>query len=286
MNFKYRMHDPRIGRFFAVDPLATKYPHNSPYAFSENSMLAFIELEGLEIYYAADGTLLGQVGENTHVFLVNKDVTNDMAIEQIDKMNNGAYTQDEWNYITSRKTTDTGMDVKEIRMRAFMTTIRQAEHGNKPDGEPLGYDVNFGGGTFDDFSTHPNNAVTKWGRTSTAAGAYQILHGRWKSVGGRLGIKDFTPRSQDRIAIQLMKDLERWNPTRATGLMENIVSGETRKAALQLNATWTSLPKGPEAQMTEDEFESRYNENFVKELNGETVIETPQGELINEIDED
>jgi RHS repeat-associated protein len=48
VNFKYRMHDPRIGRFFAVDPLAAQYAHNSPYAFSENNVVDCIELEGLE----------------------------------------------------------------------------------------------------------------------------------------------------------------------------------------------------------------------------------------------
>jgi RHS repeat-associated protein len=48
VNFSYRMHDPRVGRFFAVDPLAWKYPHNSPYAFSENIVIDHIELEGLE----------------------------------------------------------------------------------------------------------------------------------------------------------------------------------------------------------------------------------------------
>ncbi|PHK17238.1 hypothetical protein VF12_39790 [Nostoc linckia z15] len=42
------MHDPRVGRFFAVDPLAPKYPHNSPYAFSENDVISHVELEGLE----------------------------------------------------------------------------------------------------------------------------------------------------------------------------------------------------------------------------------------------
>lgn len=47
-NYSYRMHDPRIGRFFAVDPLAEKYPHNSPYAFSENMVIHMVELEGLE----------------------------------------------------------------------------------------------------------------------------------------------------------------------------------------------------------------------------------------------
>jgi RHS repeat-associated protein len=49
VNYSYRMHDPRVGRFFAVDPLAPKYPHNSPYAFSENVVIHMIELEGLEI---------------------------------------------------------------------------------------------------------------------------------------------------------------------------------------------------------------------------------------------
>jgi RHS repeat-associated protein len=48
VNYKYRMHDPRVGRFFAVDPLAPDYPHNSPYAFSENRVLDGVELEGLE----------------------------------------------------------------------------------------------------------------------------------------------------------------------------------------------------------------------------------------------
>lgn len=48
INYKYRMHDPRIGRFFAVDPLAGEYPWNSPYAFSENVVINAVELEGLE----------------------------------------------------------------------------------------------------------------------------------------------------------------------------------------------------------------------------------------------
>jgi RHS repeat-associated protein len=46
--FTYRVHDARLGRFLSVDPLAPDYPHNSPYAFSENNVIAMIELEGLE----------------------------------------------------------------------------------------------------------------------------------------------------------------------------------------------------------------------------------------------
>ena len=48
VNYRFRMHDARIGRFFAVDPLEKKYPWNSPYAFSENRVVDAFELEGLE----------------------------------------------------------------------------------------------------------------------------------------------------------------------------------------------------------------------------------------------
>ena len=42
------MHDPRIGRFFAVDPLTAKYPWYTPYQFSGNKVIHMVELEGLE----------------------------------------------------------------------------------------------------------------------------------------------------------------------------------------------------------------------------------------------
>ena len=48
VNYKYRMHDPRIGRFFAIDPLTAKYPHYTPYSFSGNRVIDAVELEGME----------------------------------------------------------------------------------------------------------------------------------------------------------------------------------------------------------------------------------------------
>jgi RHS repeat-associated protein len=48
VKFKWRNHDPAIGRFFNIDPLAEDYYYNSPYAFSENDVISAIELEGLE----------------------------------------------------------------------------------------------------------------------------------------------------------------------------------------------------------------------------------------------
>ncbi len=69
VNFSYRMHDPRVGRFFVVDPLALKFPWNSSYAFSENRLIDALEIEGLEsVIYSikriyVDGKLTVKVTE-------------------------------------------------------------------------------------------------------------------------------------------------------------------------------------------------------------------------------
>jgi RHS repeat-associated protein len=48
-SFKWRNHQPEIGRFFNIDPLASDYVYNSPYAFAENKLGMGVELEGLEL---------------------------------------------------------------------------------------------------------------------------------------------------------------------------------------------------------------------------------------------
>ena len=59
------MYSPRVGRFFAVDPLTVKYPWNSSYAFSENRVINAVELEGLEASYTVshlkNGTILYEI---------------------------------------------------------------------------------------------------------------------------------------------------------------------------------------------------------------------------------
>ncbi len=67
INYKFRMHDPRVGRFFAVDPLIKKYPHYSSYSFSGNKVIAFVELEGLEDFYNLN---LGDINKGYNVMLV------------------------------------------------------------------------------------------------------------------------------------------------------------------------------------------------------------------------
>ena len=47
LNYKYRMHDPRIGRFFAVDPLFKSFPFMSPYVFAGNDPVRFEDVHGM-----------------------------------------------------------------------------------------------------------------------------------------------------------------------------------------------------------------------------------------------
>lgn len=76
LNYTFRMHDPRIGRFFATDPLAKQYAYNSPYAFSENRVIDSKEAEGLErihyvLTYAGNKPVLKRTNtEYTHSYVI------------------------------------------------------------------------------------------------------------------------------------------------------------------------------------------------------------------------
>ncbi len=87
VNFEYRMHDTRIGRFFAVDPLSKSYPWNSSFAFSENKVIAWLELEGLESFYSVSGMFIGSIGTSTEVRVV-KDIDVKTVTEKIEIVNN------------------------------------------------------------------------------------------------------------------------------------------------------------------------------------------------------
>lgn len=47
-SFKWRNYMPDVGRFFNIDPLSEKYSYQSHYNFSENAVISYRELEGLE----------------------------------------------------------------------------------------------------------------------------------------------------------------------------------------------------------------------------------------------
>ena len=87
VNFKFRMYDPRLGRFFATDPLSAKYPHNSPYAFAENRVIDGVELEGLEYVSVEDAGINPEEHKNedgTYSFELGKETFKGVTMENID----------------------------------------------------------------------------------------------------------------------------------------------------------------------------------------------------------
>ncbi|WP_425236796.1 DUF6443 domain-containing protein [Ulvibacterium sp.] len=69
--WKYRVSDPTIGRFWQIDPLAEDYSYQSPYNFSENRVIDSAELEGLERIFAADGKFIDQAGDSQEIRVLN-----------------------------------------------------------------------------------------------------------------------------------------------------------------------------------------------------------------------
>ncbi|HBF50954.1 MAG TPA: muramidase, partial [Massilia sp.] len=88
---------------------------------------------------------------------------------------------------------------------AFLKMIRVSEGTAGSNG----YSTLVGGKQFTGWADHPRVLVTITSNgkqiVSSAAGAYQILRRTWDGVRGRLGLTDFTPASQDRAAVELIR---------------------------------------------------------------------------------
>ncbi|AWM15185.1 hypothetical protein DI487_15855 [Flavobacterium sediminis] len=83
LNYKFRMHDPRVGRFFAVDPLTKEYPHYTPYSFSGNKVIAYVELEGLE-----EQGIEARLDMNLAFKLSSNDATTEEILDVYDQIHN------------------------------------------------------------------------------------------------------------------------------------------------------------------------------------------------------
>ena len=271
----------------SVDPLNEKYPELSAYQYASNRPIVAIDLDGLEAYYMDDGTKVGQIGDNNEVKLFNEGITTEDATKYIEYANilNGNSNESSFfnriktNATTSfleKNTTSVGMTEEELNMRAFMTVLRIAENGNT--GEPLDYNAIYGGEKFTDYSDHPRKTVSKWGRKSDSAGAYQFLSSSWDMVKGQLNLQDFSPSSQDKAVIELINQQELGNPS-SKGINAEVREGKIQDAISKLNYTWTSLPGGPQEQMKMPDAIKEYKKAISNELRGQTVIATKQGQL-------
>ena len=97
-----------------------------------------------------------------------------------------------------------------------------------------GYDVIVGGELFTDYSDHPRKLVTLNPKLkSTGAGRYQLLSCWWDAYRKQLGLKDFSPKSQDAVALQQIKE---------RGALPMIDRGDIRQAIDRCSNIWASLP--------------------------------------------
>ena len=123
-------------------------------------------------------------------------------------------------------------------LAAFLSLIGWSE-GSSYDTIVTGIN---GPATFTDFSDHPfapqfNRPPVIVRRQplleSTAAGRYQLLYRYWVPYRKQLGLTDYSPASQDAVALQQMKE---------RGAVALIGAGDIQGAITACSNIWASLP--------------------------------------------
>lgn len=136
-------------------------------------------------------------------------------------------------------------NVELINVKAFLTMLSVSEDtSTSPATKCNGYDVIVTGKDgkreiFTDFSTHPfaggrpAKVLNSRGLASTASGRYQHLVKHWEHYKKLLQLPDFGPESQDKWAIQLIKECR---------ALEDVKAGRIELAISKCRNIWASLP--------------------------------------------
>ncbi|ANN71563.1 glycoside hydrolase family 104 protein [Bordetella bronchialis] len=132
-------------------------------------------------------------------------------------------------------------DAGGVNVCAFLDMLSVSEGTSTIEDSDDGYNVIVGGAFFEGYDAHPRIAVkTRWG-WSDAAGRYQIMAGipgkiktdTWDWASRAVGVTDFSPLSQDRVAIYLIK---------RRGALADIQAGRFADAVRKCRQEWASLP--------------------------------------------
>ncbi|GKV89292.1 glycoside hydrolase family 24 protein [Pectobacterium carotovorum] len=121
-------------------------------------------------------------------------------------------------------------------LKAFLDMLAWSEgtDNGRQQTRNHGYDVIVGGSIFTDYSDHPRKLIVlSKSLKSTAAGRYQLLSRYWDAYKKQLGLKDFSPASQDAVAIQQIKERR---------ALPDIESGDIKTAIGKCANIWASLP--------------------------------------------
>jgi muramidase (phage lysozyme) len=119
--------------------------------------------------------------------------------------------------------------------KAFLDMIAVSEGTSTIKRSDNGYNVLVGGALFSDYSDHPR--VKVWIANlriySTAAGRYQLLSRYYDAYKKQLKLHDFSPASQDAIALQQIRE---------RGALKLIDNGNIEDAIKRVRNIWASLP--------------------------------------------
>lgn len=127
--------------------------------------------------------------------------------------------------------------LKNPNVRKMLGVIASAE------GVKHGYNTLFGNERLSDLSKHPGilkeftQTDGKKNKTS-AAGRYQFLEPTWNGLAKQLGLKDFSPKSQDIAAVALLAQ---------NGALPYVLKGDIPTAVKKSGGTWASLPSAPDS---------------------------------------
>lgn len=150
--------------------------------------------------------------------------------ESVDQMTSGIFKISKMSQVTPDL-------LANQNVRATLRMIRRGEG----TADEAGYRRIFGGRMFEGFADHPRIKVTASGYTSTAAGAYQFLASTWDETARILGLKDFSPASQDLAAVARFV---------YRGALDDILAGRIAQALPKLGKEWASMPGSPYGQPT------------------------------------
>ena len=129
--------------------------------------------------------------------------------------------------------------------KAFLDMLAVSEGtSTSPATKCNGYDVIVTGidrkpEIFTDFSDHPFNrgrpskVINSRGLTSNASGRYQFMLRDWRHYRDKLALPDFGPESQDKWALQLIRE---------RGALPLIDMGSFELAVARCRNLWASLP--------------------------------------------
>ena len=127
------------------------------------------------------------------------------------------------------------VEINNNQRKAFLDMLAWSEgtDNGRQKTRNHGYDVIVGGELFTDYSDHPRKLVTLNPNSNQQAPDATSFSRWWDAYRKQLGLKDFSPKSQDAVALQQIKE---------RGALPMIDRGDIRQAIDRCSNIWASLP--------------------------------------------